>query len=549
MPFLRFARVRAGTGSRGSFVSSLLVYGDAAILLDCTRKYSDQLMKPLKAPMGFICRIVSAVVFCSMCAGVVSAQQTPILSLDNNLSLTVVLAGMNACGYNDELDQSAPLRTLIRNEIAEAVSKSPEAQESLARWCRFYIDHQQADPARQLSQYVSLALNLNEPPDLTPKVREADLPPDSVFVLGAVPLLKNLYATTGMSKILQEHAADFNGLIQTYHDPVANLIFATNIYLKEQMSSYVGRRFVIYIDPMNPPGQVNSRNYGDDYYMVVSPGPNGLKMDQIRHTYLHYIIDPMALKRANTIARMSPILKTVQSAPMDSGYKNEISLMVTECIIRAIEARMTGGSKGPAAAKEAAVDHSMREGFVLTRYFYEQLIAFEQSPAGLKDSFGDWLYNLYLPKEIKRAEQLTWVKDTSPEVLRRSVRQQSLMEQAERQLAAGNILGAEKLAQESRDAHEEPGPALFLLARAATQRGDMQGAKMYFERTLEESKDPKLLAWSHIYLGRILDLTDDRQDAIKHYMAALNSGDTTPATKAAAERGIKEQFEAPRKKD
>jgi tetratricopeptide (TPR) repeat protein len=506
-------------------------------------------MKPLKAPMGFICRIVSAVVFCSMCAGVVSAQQTPILSLDNNLSLTVVLAGMNACGYNDELDQSAPLRTLIRNEIAEAVSKSPEAQESLARWCRFYIDHQQADPARQLSQYVSLALNLNEPPDLTPKVREADLPPDSVFVLGAVPLLKNLYATTGMSKILQEHAADFNGLIQTYHDPVANLIFATNIYLKEQMSSYVGRRFVIYIDPMNPPGQVNSRNYGDDYYMVVSPGPNGLKMDQIRHTYLHYIIDPMALKRANTIARMSPILKTVQSAPMDSGYKNEISLMVTECIIRAIEARMTGGSKGPAAAKEAAVDHSMREGFVLTRYFYEQLIAFEQSPAGLKDSFGDWLYNLYLPKEIKRAEQLTWVKDTSPEVLRRSVRQQSLMEQAERQLAAGNILGAEKLAQESRDAHEEPGPALFLLARAATQRGDMQGAKMYFERTLEESKDPKLLAWSHIYLGRILDLTDDRQDAIKHYMAALNSGDTTPATKAAAERGIKEQFEAPRKKD
>jgi tetratricopeptide (TPR) repeat protein len=300
---------------------------------------------------------------------------------------------------------------------------------------------------------------------------------------------------------------------------------------------------------MYAPGQVNSRNYGDDYYMVVSPGPNGLKMDQIRHTYLHYIIDPMALKRANTIARMSPILKTVQSAPMDSGYKNEISLMVTECIIRAIEARMTGGSKGPAAAKEAAVDHSMREGFVLTRYFYEQLIAFEQSPAGLKDSFGDWLYNLYLPKEIKRAEQLTWVKDTSPEVLRRSVRQQSLMEQAERQLAAGNILGAEKLAQESRDAHEEPGPALFLLARAATQRGDMQGAKMYFERTLEESKDPKLLAWSHIYLGRILDLTDDRQDAIKHYMAALNSGDTTPATKAAAERGIKEQFEAPRKKD
>lgn len=508
-----------------------------------------QLMKPLKAPLGIICRILSVLVFCTFCAGAGAAQQTPILSLDNSASLFTVLAGMNACGYDADLDQSPAIRTQIQNEIAEATAKTPAAQEALARWCRFYIDHQQADPARQLSQYISLALNLNDPPELTPKVREADLPPDSVYVLGAVPLLKNLYATAGLGRILQEHRGYFENLLQTYHDPIANLIFSTDIYLKLQMSSYVGRRFLIYVDPMNPPGQVNSRNYGDDYYMVVSPGPNGLKMDQIRHTYLHYILDPMALKRANTIARMSPILKTVQTAPLDSSYKNEISLMVTECIIRAIEARLTGGPKGPEAAKEAAAEHAMREGFVLTQYFYEQLVAFEKSPVGLKDSFGDWLYNLYLPKEIKRAQELTWVKDTSPEVLRRSVRHESLMEQAERQLAAGNILGAEKLAHNSMDAKEEPGPALFLLARAATQSGDMEGAKMYFERTLEESKDPRLLAWSHIYLGRISDLTDDRQEALKHYMAALSSGDPSPATKAAAERGLKEPFQPPKKRD
>jgi tetratricopeptide (TPR) repeat protein len=505
-------------------------------------------MKPSKAPAGFFFRIFSVLVFCTICAGVAAAQQTPKLTLENNESLFTVLAGMNACGFNEDLDASPVLRTQIRNEIAEAAARTPEGQEALSRWCRFYMDHQQNEPSRQLSQYISLALNLNDPPNLGTKIRESDLPPDSVYVLGAVPLLRTLYTTLGLGNIWQKHQRDYANLVAEYHKPVADLIFSTEIYLKEQMSSYVGRSFIIYLDAMNPPGQVNSRNYGDDYYMVVSPGTAGLKLDQIRHTYLHYILDPMALKRANTIARMAPILKTVQDAPLDDSYKNEISLMVTECVIRAIEARLTGGEKGPEAAKEAAVDHSMREGFVLTRYFYEQLQKFEKDPVGLKDSYGDWLYNLYLPKEIKRAQELTWVKDTSPEVLRRARRQESLMDQAERQLSAGNVMGAEKLARASMDANEDPGRALFLLARAATQRGDMDGAKEYFDRTLEASKDPRVLGWCHIYLGRISDITDDRQDALKHYMAALASGDKNADVKSAAERGIKEPFQPPKTK-
>ncbi len=506
-------------------------------------------MKPLKAPLGFVSRSFSALLFCIVCAVAGTAQQTPIVSLDNSNALFTVLAGMNACGYNEDLADSLPLRTQIRTEISEQLNSTEQGREALARWCRFYLDHTQPDNARQLAQYISLALNLNDPPDLSPKMRESDLPPDSVYVLGAVPLLKSLYTAGGMGQVLQKHSADYSKLVQKFHEPVADMIFATSVYLKLQMSSYIGRSFVIYVDAMNPPGQVNSRNYGDDYFMVVAPGENGLKMDQIRHTYLHYILDPMALKRANSIARLSPILKTVQNAPMDQSYKNEISLLVTECMIKAIEARLTGGPKGPEAAKEAAADESMREGFVLTRYFYEQLVTFEKDPVGLKDSIGDWLYNLYLPKEIKRAQELTWAKETTPENLRRSARQESLMDQAERQLAAGNTLGAEKLARQSMDENEDPGRALFLLARAATQHGDMESARSLFERTLQASKDPRILAWSHIYLGRISDITDDRQDAIKHYMAALAAGDTTPETKAAAERGIKEPFQPPSKKN
>jgi len=72
----------------------------------------------------------------------------------------------------------------------------------------------------------------------------------------------------------------------------------------------------------------------------------------------------------------------------------------------------------------------------------------------------------------------------------------------------------------------------------------MAGARNYFQKTLEVAREPRLLAWSHIYLGRILDLQEERDAAVGHYRAAL-SADQAPEVKAAAERGLKQPYEPP----
>ena len=77
----------------------------------------------------------------------------------------------------------------------------------------------------------------------------------------------------------------------------------------------------------------------------------------------------------------------------------------------------------------------------------------------------------------------------------------------------------------------------------------MKGAQLYFERTLTRSTDPKITAWSHIYLGRIADLKEDRDSALKHYQAALAADDKSPETKAAAERGLRQPYEPPQHDD
>jgi hypothetical protein len=75
---------------------------------------------------------------------------------------------------------------------------------------------------------------------------------------------------------------------------------------------------------------------------------------------------------------------------------------------------------------------------------------------------------------------------------------------------------------------------------------DGVGAHNYFARTLQASSDPQIVAWAHIYLGRMADMQSDREAALEHYRAALAAKDVSADTKAAAERGLKQPYEPQR---
>ena len=71
---------------------------------------------------------------------------------------------------------------------------------------------------------------------------------------------------------------------------------------------------------------------------MVSPGradtAESLRLNEIRHTYLHYVLDPLALKYGRSLQRIEPILETTVTAPLSDSYKQDISLLVSECLIR-----------------------------------------------------------------------------------------------------------------------------------------------------------------------------------------------------------------------
>ncbi|MGO9211454.1 MAG: hypothetical protein ACLP2H_15165 [Terriglobales bacterium] len=500
-----------------------------------------------RSTLQFVSRSLRIISLCAALAVGAAAQQTPKVTLESSETVFSVMAALNACGYNQELNSSYPVRAKIRAELARAAEASPEAANARDQLCRFYGDHRQADGGLDLAQYVSLALNLGAPPGFATLISDADLPPDAAYVRGLAPLLQTYYEQEKLHAIWQAHQAEYEQLGEQFHDPVAKMILAAEVYLKLPMATYVGRRFSVLLEPLAGPGQVNARNYGSDYFIVVAPENGTLRMGEIRHAYLHYVLDPFALKRANAMKRLEPLLATVQQAPMADSYKRDVSLLVTESLIRAIEARTLHDGKAPEAQRREFVQASIEEGFILTGHFYEQLVAFEKTSDSLRNVYGDFLFTIDVDREKKRARGVSFRRQAAPEVVHAGKAKLSdPLELAEERLTSGDLGGARQLAGDAlANPQQDQARALFILARAATLGRDLPGARTYFQRTLEVAREPRMIAWSHIYLARILDLEENREEALKHYHAALAAGDDKPDTKAAAERGLQQAYEPP----
>jgi hypothetical protein len=489
----------------------------------------------------------------------VSQNRSPI-TLDSSETIFSVLTALNACGYDEDLTISDATRSNVRAEVQRNLRGSEEAEASRTALCEFVQTHGASkDANRNLSQFISLALYMDGPPHFVPRGKEEELPPDAVPIAGFGALLEQFYDKAGLHSIWERHRYDYAAAMRRYHEPLAKMVFDTEIYLKQPSSQYLGRRFTIYLDFMGSPNETDARNYGSDYYVVVFPAPNSagedaprsaLKMDQIRHTFLHYEMDPLAEKHFSSIKRLEPLLQSVKRAPLEDSFKTDISLLVTECLVRAIEIRTTGSKQAAAEAMRAqAVDDAVKQGYILTHYFYDTMVAFEKDPVGIRGTYGDFLDNIDVKKEERAAAAVQFASATSPELVRLSrPEERRMLVTAEKRLAAGDPKGAQDLAQQALDKKiGDQGRALFILAEVAVANKNRDGAQDNFQRAIAATQDPKVIGWSHVYLGRILDMKEDREAALQEYRAALNTGGGLPEIKAAAERGLEQAYEPPAK--
>jgi tetratricopeptide (TPR) repeat protein len=159
------------------------------------------------------------------------------------------------------------------------------------------------------------------------------------------------------------------------------------------------------------------------------------------------------------------------------------------------------------------------------------------------------VYGMDVDAEIHQAKHIAFDAQGEGDMMTRSPqkpRPPKELDEAEMKLMKGDVAGAQSLAQKALETHSgEPGRADFILARVDLMNGKMDDAEAAFRGTLAAATDARMLAWSHIFLGRIKDVEDNRDGAIAEYKAALTVRDGQPDTKEAAEAGLKKPFSLP----
>ena len=166
------------------------------------------------------------------------------------------------------------------------------------------------------------------------------------------------------------------------------------------------------------------------------------------------------------------------------------------------------------------------------------------------------IYGMDVDRQRKHAEQIQFLKGVQEGVNSdpmRPVQQPRViagMDLAELDLMQGKSGDAADLAEKALDDPKgDHARATYILARIELAEGDPEKAFSDFQQTLTLSKDPRTMAWSHIYLGRLYDTQNppDRTKAVAEYKAALAVRDSLPDTKKAAEAGVAKPFALPQR--
>ena len=459
--------------------------------------------------------------------------------MDGNDTLFAVLTAINAAGYDAGLDSPSahPLRKQIRDYVAK---KNPP---SLAELKRFYAGH----PNLGLSQYISYALVLQGPPKFQYVTNMKELPPDALAAAALGQILERFWEEAELAKIWEQIQPAYEQLLAQYSEPVSQEILRANAFLRNPTSGYLGRRFFIYLDFMGAPNQFETRSYGDDYFVVITPTAK-VPIDEIRHAYLFYVLDPLSLKYSNSIGDKRPLNRYAQLAPaLDEAFKLDFYLLTTACLVKAVETKLATLT---APQRLAKIDEALREGYILTPFFYEHLPLYEKQEKSMRLYYPDMISAIDVRAESDRLADTKWADKRAAKVVRTVTEAPKKLTGPAKTLDEAENLywqkqyepAREKYAAVLKETDSTPyhAKAYYGLARIAAVNKEFELAEKLFEKTLELSPETETRSWALVYLGRLSYTGCDPEAAIGHYKQVIAMEGAPANARKAAEDGIRD---------
>lgn len=456
-----------------------------------------------------------------------------------SLTLFSTLAAINAAGYDAGIDSVINERYKVRMQIREELAKSKAL--SLLELRSFYRAHKKPSDVADLSQYISFAMIANGPPNF--EVPTGQAPPDVEALSGFSELLARFYKEANLESLWNRSQPAYASAISQYQDQVISTLFEANGYLRNP-SGYLGRRFQIYLDLLGEPDQIQVRSYKDDYFLVITPTTAPI-IDEIRDAYLAYTLDPLSFKYKTVILSKKSLQKYSDEAPaLDLAYKDDWTLLVTKCLIKAIDSRLIHGS---AEKKQSFVNQAVREGFILTAAMADMLPAYEKQQDAMRLFYPDLIAAIDVKKEDKRLRNVTFAQSVPQRIIAPPAKMQldpvdEALQTADGLMEQKDFESARKVFKKTLEQTEDKakqGRAYYGLAVIDLQEKHWDEALNLFQRTVTANPNPSTTAWSHYYLGQLALKAGDSQKATAEFKLTIATEGASARAREAAENALR----------
>jgi tetratricopeptide (TPR) repeat protein len=479
-----------------------------------------------------------------------------IVSVDSRPQLFAVMCALDAAGYEAAAAGEPAGRAQLRQRMQALQGPAVTALR------KYYAEHALADSGATFSRFTTFALVAGPPPDFQFQMRRDDLPPEALSLESFNAVLANFYAEAKLDDLWKFYQPSYERGVESLRAPVSDLVFSITNYLREIVRANNGRTFSVYVEPLAGAKTI-FKTAGDQYALVVRPSTEP-PLDDIRHAFLHFLLDPIAIRYREQASKAAPLLEIAAHAPqLPQDLRDDFSGFFDECLVRAVELRLRRLSPADLAA---AIDQAEGSGFVLVRPIYAGLSGFEKSEPAMGYYLPDLIKGIDVAAEQRRLSAVKFAAAEPASETKQEIAQPAQpaassnpvdddLAEGQRQISARNGAAAAASFERVLAAHPEDERATYGLAVASALQGKPDQARELFTKVIAAAQnplagpdtrpDPSNLSWSHIYLGRMYDVEGKRDLAVLEYRAALAVAGAPDSARTAAQHGIETGYQTP----
>jgi tetratricopeptide (TPR) repeat protein len=473
-------------------------------------------------------------------------------TIDASEAMFTTMCALYAAGY--EATVSPDSFTTYRAQMRERLRQQKGPAVTALR--DFYRNHQFRDPGEMLSRFVWFGLVSGAAPKFQPTLRRDELPPDVLDLEGFSEILANYYAEQNIHSLWLGVQPLYGQEIERLHDPVSQILFVASTYTRQVIDPAKPRTFTVIVEPLV--GRItNVRNFGDHYAIILS-GSAEIPVDVVRHAYLHFLLDPLPLEYSHTVILKRPDYEQAAKAPrLSPDLKDDFFSWFGECTVRSVEIKLKKLAPGE---REAALHSNDVDGYTMVRPIFAGLTQFEQQEQNLPSYFPDLVRAIDVNAEKTRVAAIAFAPEESGEEgkelareasVRRSTQISTLpddpaaisaLTEGEKRIAEKNPRAAESSFLSVLAKYPDQPRAWYGIGLVALLDHDAGKAKEVFGRLTNgehaASQDPLVMAWSHVYLARILEDEGQLERAKTEYQAVLALQGAPPQAQQAAQKGL-----------